>query len=93
MPGLRLLGRRWNVSSDDFPLQATCGTVYHTAWVLVLVFVYNHTASTGGCQGDPWLQGAPGTAGGEASGPTDISWADLDQIPSKFPYKTTDPSL
>ena len=36
MPALKLLGRRWNVASDDIPAAAFFPTLYHGIWTVIL---------------------------------------------------------
>ena len=36
MPALRLLGRRWNVASDDLPIIFVSPTLFHAAWSVIL---------------------------------------------------------
>ena len=36
MPALRLLGRRWNVATDDFAALAVAPTAFHGAWSIIL---------------------------------------------------------
>lgn len=36
MPALQLLGRRWNVATDDIPAAALGPTIYHGAWTIIL---------------------------------------------------------
>ena len=36
MPALVLLGRRWNVATDDVPAAAVGPTLYHGAWTIIL---------------------------------------------------------
>ena len=35
MPQLSLLGRRWHLASDDFPLPAALGVLWHGSWMCV----------------------------------------------------------
>eukprot|EP00210_Caulerpa_lentillifera_P008329 g7945.t1 len=45
MPGLQLFGRRWAFSSDDLPVPAFFGFVFHGAWLLLIIIfsVYAHS--------------------------------------------------
>lgn len=37
MPALAVAGVRWHIASDDVPLFATFGSVFHAIWILVIL--------------------------------------------------------
>ena len=41
MPALVVFGRRWSIASDDVPVLAVVPTVFHAAWSVALLVLWN----------------------------------------------------
>ena len=54
MPATRLFGRRWQVSTDVFPLLAIFSAFFYVLWLIYIVVAYFITVDIHGCN-DPGL--------------------------------------